>query len=228
MLLIHGSATDSGTWFVQFSTMASQLRMFAFDRPKLRKVEEQAELAATVLRKEVGRARICGSSFGGVVALELTRRYPELVSSLVLCEPPLAAREDRSAVPLAFGCYFEAILRSQGGEAAAEFFLRTVLSSPSYEAMPKRFQRRALSLWREIRADAIALGLYRPNYEALSRITIPVLLVGGASSLPVYRESMDNLAKVLPNSRVEIIPNAGHMMHIEQPEIFGRLLAQTG
>src|SRR5262249_11494062 len=56
----------------------------------------------------------------------------------------------------------------QGGPAAGEFFLRTVLGDAQYERIPRMFQDRSKARWAEIRADSAALIAYRPRYAELA------------------------------------------------------------
>lgn len=224
MLMIHGSAADHTTWSIQLaSPLRERFTMIAYDRRvTATTVEEHAADAAEQLAGQ--RALIVGSSFGSVVGLELMRTRPELCAGAVLIEPPMAASDDQTAAPATFLAEFDRIAAAQGGPAAGEFFLRTVLGDDAFDRIPRAFQERSKQKWADIRADSAALLAYRPRYAELSRLTMPVLLLGGDRSAPYFRATLDALAAALPNARIETVKGAGHMLHAEARSTFAESL----
>lgn len=224
ILLIHGSAADHTTWSIQLaSPLRERFTLIAYDRrADAATVEDHAADAADLLAD--GRALVVGSSFGSVVALELVRTRPELCAGAVLIEPPMAAADDIPAGPLAFLEELDRRAAEQGGPAAGEFFLRTVLGDAAFDRMPRAYQERAKQKWAEIRADSAALFAYRPRYAELAAVEVPVLLVGGDRSASYFRPTLDALAAALPRVRLAIVAGAGHMLHAEVPRRFAELL----
>lgn len=224
ILLIHGSAADHTTWSIQLaSPLRERFTLIAYDRRgDAATVEDHAADAADLLAD--GRALVVGSSFGSVVALELVRTRPELCAGAVLIEPPMAAADDLAAAPHAFLDELDRRATEQGGPAAGELFLRTVLGDAAFERMPRTYQERAKQKWAEIRADSAALLAYRPRYAELAAVDVPVLLVGGDRSAPYFRPTLDALAAALPRARLAIVAGAGHMLHAEVPRRFAELL----
>lgn len=224
MLFIHGSAADHTTWSIQLaSPLRERFTLIAYDRRReVTSVEEHAADAAGLLAGK--RALIVGSSFGSVVALDLMRTRPELCAGAVLIEPPMAASDDLAAVPSAFLAEYDRRAAEQGGPAAAEFFLRTVLGDAAVDRIPRAFLERSMAKWAEIRADSAALIAYRPRYAELAGVGIPVVLVGGDRSAAYFRPTLEALAGALPRARLEIIPGAGHMVQAEASRRFAQLL----
>jgi pimeloyl-ACP methyl ester carboxylesterase len=214
MLFIHGSAADHTTWSIQLaSPLRERFTLIAYDRPTRATVEQHAADAAALL--DGGRAIVVGSSFGSVIALELVRTRPELCAGAILIEPPMAADDERPAAPLAFLEELDQRAAAQGGPAAAEFFLRTVLGDAAFERMPRAYQDRSKSKHAEIRADSAALIAYRPRYAELAAVDVPVLLLGGDRSAAYFRPTLEALKAALPRVRLEIVDGAGHMLHAE-------------
>ena len=236
-LLIHGSAADRTTWLFQLSGLKQELRMLAYNRcagdatsgleSGAMDIEAQAKTAAQLIEDQLGgEALVVGASFGAVVALELARRSPGRVTGLVMCEPPLASEDDLPPVPAGFGCAFDRVVARRSGEAAAEMFLRAVLSDSGFERLPAKARELACGQWRQVRADITALNRYAVRYDQLAtRVKLPVLLVGGATSKPFYRDTLESLQRALPDSQLRVVPGAGHMMHVESHRQTNRLLA---
>lgn len=219
VLFVHGSAADHATWGIQLATLKTKLEMIAYDRRSTPSVEREAADAATLADEHTV---VCGSSYGAVVALELART--EKIAGLVLIEPPMARADDAQVAAADFLADFDRALAEEGGPAAAELFLRTVLGSTAFERMPKTYRSRATAKFAEIRRDSAALIAYRPRYAELAKLDVPVLLLGGETSAPYFRPTLDALAMTLPRARREIVKGAGHMLHAEASRKFAELL----
>jgi pimeloyl-ACP methyl ester carboxylesterase len=239
ILFVHGSAADHTTWGIQVMGLRARFRLITWDRIGTGKsetllgqrefltVEAHAADAARIIEERAASGPVvgCGSSFGGVVVLELARTRPELLRGAVLLEPPLAASDDAPPQPMGFLDRFDSIGRAEGGPAAAEFFLRQVLGGAAYERIPRRFQDRSKALHRAIRQDIAALGIYRPRYSELHRVKTSTLLLGGERSASWYRPTLEMLQRSLGNATLEILPGAGHMMHADVHRRFNERLA---
>ena len=228
LLLIHGSAADHSTWSVQLSTLGADFAMLAIDRdPRMgHTVQEHADDAAELLASEVeGPCAVVGSSFGGAVALDLARRYPHLVSSLFICEPPLAASDWALPMPSGFACRFDSIVAQESGEAAAEFFLREVLGDESFERMPLSYRKSSTSAWQQIRADMLALAGYRVRYADLAQeLRGSVILLGGERSASFFRDTLEALESAIPDAKLIVLRGAGHMMQVDAHRQFAEVL----
>src|SRR5262249_3696867 len=189
-----------------------------------------ADDAAAVLREcgasSDGRAVVVGSSFGAVIALEVLRRGAAPIAGAVLIEPPLAAADDAAPVAASFLPAFDRRAARDGGPAAGELFLRTVLGDAAFDRMPRVFQIQATARFAEIRADTIALMAYRPRYAELAAITTPVLLLGGDRSAASFRATLEALHRALGNARLEIVAGAGHMLHADASRRFHALVTE--
>jgi pimeloyl-ACP methyl ester carboxylesterase len=248
VVLVHGSATDHATWTIQIaSSLTEQVRLVAYDRRGIGRspaggdavptVEQHADDLAALIEDEAGdeasgaadgepdrrgAATVIGSSFGAAVVLELCRRWPARVRSAVMIEPPIAASDDTPAVPVGFLPALDAIAASDGPEAAAERFLRTVLGDAAFERLPRAFQARSKAQWPQIRADSLALAAYRVRYDQLGAIATPVRLLGGERSGPYFRPTLEALARALPRATLVTIAGGGHMLHAEAPRSFAQ------
>jgi len=222
-LLIHGAAADRTTWTLQMHGLDDRFTLFAYDRrvgPGLT-TGDHADDAAALLTSEVpAPAIVIGSSYGGVIALELACRVPALVAALILCEPPLPPGDLVPPAPYAYGCHYDRLIATAGGERAAEMFLRSVLGNASFEAIPGRYRRDLCATWRQIRSDMFSLGSYRVDHARFAAIRQPVLLLAGSRSPAHFATSLDALAAVLPAARRAVIPRAGHSMHIDNHRAF--------
>ncbi len=96
LVLVHGAAVDSRMWRPQLESLADEFTVVAWDEPGAgRSSDVPADftlpdyadrLAALIDALDLGPAHVAGLSWGGTVALELYRRRPELVATLVLAD----------------------------------------------------------------------------------------------------------------------------------------------
>ncbi len=100
VLFIHGIGTSWRTWEEAAKKMPADVRVVAIDllgfgdspKPhwKVYNARTQVDsIVTTLLRYGIlGPILVVGHSLGSLVAVELARRYPQTVRSLILCSPP--------------------------------------------------------------------------------------------------------------------------------------------
>jgi pimeloyl-ACP methyl ester carboxylesterase len=223
-LLVHGAAADHATWTIQLHALDDSFTLLAYDRlvgPGIT-TEDHADDAAALLAREFpgAPAVVIASSYGGVIALELACRAPGAVAALVLCEPPLPPGELVPSAPAGYGCAYDHLVATAGGERAGEMFLRSVLGDAGFAAIPGRYRRDLCASWRQIRSDMFSLGSYRVDHARIAAIPHPILLLAGDRSPPFLATCLDALAAVVPRARRAVIPRAGHAMHVDNHRAF--------
>ena len=165
---------------------------------------------------EIGSVVICGLSVGGVIAQQFAIDYPARVRALVLCDTgarigSVASWEERMA-----------IVRAKGLAA---------LAAPSMERwFTEDFRRRRSDQVRGY-ANMVVRGspegyigtccaLRDADFtQAGASIDKPTLVVCGEQDIATPPEMARQLASVIPNARLSIIPNAAHISCVEQPNV---------
>lgn len=107
VVLLHGIGDSAATWDKLVAEMPSDVRIISVDLLGFGEspapswltynIRVQARsVMTTLLGRRIRRPlTIIGHSMGSLVAIEIARRYPLLVSSLILCSPPLYSDEQR-------------------------------------------------------------------------------------------------------------------------------------
>lgn len=70
----------------------------------------------------------------------------------------------------------------------------------------------------------VGTGAQPSLWERLPALRIPVLLIAGALDAK-FRRTAERMTERLPNARLEIVPDAGHAMHFERPELFDAIVS---
>jgi pimeloyl-ACP methyl ester carboxylesterase len=228
LVLVHSAASDAREWRVQVAGLSDEFTVIAWDEPGAgRSSDVPADLGlsgyATALAALVetldAPAHVCGLSWGGTVALELYRRRPEAVATLVLADTyagwkgSLPEHERRAR--------FAAVERMLAAPAAT---LRPTLPGLFAGTPPRDVIALLDSIAADVRPESVRVAL-RAMAEAdlgdvLPRISVPTLLVWGARDARSPLSVAHAFARAIPHAELVVIPGAGHMSNLERPDEF--------
>jgi pimeloyl-ACP methyl ester carboxylesterase len=238
--LIHGYPLNHRLWEPQISTLAGYAQIIAPDLRGHGKSEPapspsgdpqtytmdlhaddcEALLGALDISQPVV---IAGLSMGGYIAFSFLRKYPQRVAGMIL-----AATRPGADTAEAKDNRLKAIdsARKSGIEAVVEAMLPKLLASNTYTSRP-HLVKQAESIIKETSLEAI-IGdqrgmMERPDSTSLLQdIKVPTLLIHGADDQVINLEDMKNMESAIPNAVLHIIPDAGHLVNLEQPEAFNQ------
>lgn len=239
LLLLHGFSGSSESWTeAVLDQLARSRRVVAVDLPGHGSSDVPAEpgrfaFAAVVSDLvdlldvlEITSAVWIGYSMGGRLALGAGLLAPDRVSKLVLesASPGLAAEADR-------------VRRRKADEELArriesrgiEWFAEEWGNQPLFETQRKLpFETRAGLRQRRAanRPEALAAclrglgtGMQPSLWDALGHVSAPTLLIAGEEDdkfVATNRRMLDGL----PAARLELVPGAGHQVHLERPDVW--------
>jgi 3-oxoadipate enol-lactonase len=170
-------------------------------------------------------------SFGGLVALDFTLVHPEKVTSLVLGAPSVSGRKSSSADVQRFVEEEEALLEQGNLEAATELNLRMWVDGPrrTPDQVDPTVRQRVYEMQYQAFTiptpdEAEELPLEPPATTRLAEIHIPTLLIVGEYDIPGKLELVGQLATEIPQARQVVIPGAAHVINMEQPAEFNRIV----
>ncbi len=255
LVLIHGGLGDWRTWRAQLAAFAPHYRVLGYSRrghyPNLWPSDytsctpalHAADLAALFTALDLSPAHLIANSYGGLVALALTQKQPHLVRTLVLGEPPVHTmlRHIPEGEPLLAEFLREAWEPARQACAAGDLakgvrrFLHGAVGPGTYEALSPSARAGLLQNAPALAVEtATPLDQYMPDWpEAMLRaICVPVLLIGGDGSPPMYALERAALAAILPQAAQAVIPHTAHLMHSQNPTahdaVVAAFLAQHG
>jgi pimeloyl-ACP methyl ester carboxylesterase len=206
LVLLHGAAFNSSTWFGDVPVWAADYRVYAVDVPgepgesaPLRAPRATAAewLGEVMAGLGVERARLVGLSLGGWIALEYATSNPERVDALALLAPG-----GLGGVRLGFG--LQAAAFNLMGESAR----RRVAARLGADKTNPAGRYLATILTHFIpRTDPVR----RLSPERLSRLKMPILMIlGDKDALLDSNGSRRRLARAAPQAQIVTLPGIGH------------------
>ena len=178
----------------------------------------------------IDRFILIGSSVGGMWAVNLALKYPEAVAGLVLIGTYVGAEPEASRKR-----YLEMIAIGEKAQMMPNPLIEQIIPlffAPSTvnhrPQLIEQFRERLSQLKGERLADVLTIGKAIFNRKSvldqLPNIKCPVLVVVGKEDLSRPPSESEEMVAKLENAKLEIIPNAGHITNLEQPEQVNDLL----
>lgn len=235
VLFLHAFPLSLAMWEAQAEALASShlvvrldARGFGGSPPGdgLLTMERIASDAAALLdHLGLPPAVVCGLSMGGYAALAMVRRHPERIRALVLADTK--AGPDSVEARLGRAQQAEAVLRD-GTAALAEGLVGRLLGPTSLNTRPAVVSRvRDMILAASPRgvADALhGLGARADSTPTLREVKVPTLLLFGAEDALTPPSEGAAMRQAIAGSRLEAIPEAGHLANLENPAAFDAAL----
>ncbi len=234
LLLIAGLGYGMWMWHKMIPGLAEHVPVIAFDNRGAGQTDKPdgpynvqmlaADTAGLLDALGIERAHVMGHSMGGFIAQELALGYPDLVDKLILSatnfggphhipvtDEAMAVLTDRSGDPVELVKRGIAVACAPGfAEASPDVVEELIAYRLSNPVPPSQYQAQ------------VAVGLALLEADAcfehrLKDVAAPTLIIFGEHDKVVPSGNAELLAGQLPNSTIEIIPNAGHLFPIEQP-----------
>ena len=235
LLFVHGAAEDGRVWQPQLAALSDEFTVVAWDEPGAGRSSDVPPtfgladyatcLAGLIEAIGLGPAHVAGLSWGGTLVQELYRHHPDLVATLIFVDTyagwkgSLPEDEVRARVAGA----------RQMLDAPAEDFDPTFpglfAEDPPAEFVPLLEEIAGAVRPESLRTQLLVMA-EADQRDLLPNITVPTLLIWGEldarSPLSVARQ----FEQAIPNTNLVLIPEAGHVSNLEQPEMFNQTVRE--
>jgi pimeloyl-ACP methyl ester carboxylesterase len=235
VVFLHGFPLDHSIWRHQLDYFSMGYRCIAPDlrgfgaSSELRKPPEPtpltvdtfaADIVALLERLNIKSANFVGLSMGGYIALAIWRRLAtrKLVRRLVLSNtraagdtPEAKANRKRQAE----------LVRTQGTRPYADEMLPRLLAPESAERCGNEVRHMIERTHPDtIIATLEALAARKDMTDWLRRVQVKTLAVAGEKDMISPPSDSELIAREVDGAKLVVIPNAGHLSPLEQPDAF--------
>lgn len=234
VVLLHSLLADAGSWTPLAHRLSGAARLIVPDLPGFGDTPPvpggleaiAAHVAALLQAQHPGSApAVVGNGFGGFVALRLALDHPQLVSRLVLLG---SGARFSDAGRAAF-----ATMRSRAAEgglaAIADIAMARLFQADFAARHPALLQDRRAAF---LRTDPTMVAQACAALEALdltgeaARIACPTLILAGAEDQATPPAMAEDLARLLPDARCEVLDGLAHVPQLQDPDRIARRIAE--
>ena len=239
LTLIHEGIADRRMWRETLPALEGDFTVVTYDQRGFGDSSLPSGPATYVddlraLLDHVGldRTTLVGASLGGRVALELALLQPERVDALVLAAAGLPDWDWSDEVKR-FGEEEEEAYESGDLDRAVELNLKLWVDGPrrdsdavdpAMRAFVGEMQRKAFEIPLPDPPPTASPPLEPPARGRLGDIAIPTLVVVGDEDVEDIKQIAAVLAERIPGARKVTLPDTAHMIPLERPEEFNRIL----
>jgi 2-hydroxy-6-oxonona-2,4-dienedioate hydrolase len=239
VLLTHGIGSSLEIWAEQMKGMSANYRVIVWDIPghglsgfgkQPYEIADFAQFAWEFLDKlKIQRVNLVGNSMGGAISIQMYGLQPTRVKKIALLNSANLGRE----VPLPFQLMalpFLGRFMAQPNQMAIDqqinaIFLKPAAVSAELKAVIKRNVLRegaqqaflnTLKKMTTVRGQKASL--VKKAKDILLSTEIPILFIHGRQDKVIPCAHSQEVQKITPNSKLEIIENCGHTPQIEKPD----------
>lgn len=244
VVLVHGNAAPYFSWNKNMEALTGagfrvvRFDLYGFgysDRPDVPYSRALYDRQLVELLENLniqGPVSLVGTSQGGSIAITFTANHPDKVKKLALLSPFINVLPMKMVIALikipGIGDYLARVALDRinlnypkkvfaDAKAIPAEFIENYQKQLAYRG----FKRARLS---NLRGDALAD--FTPQYEAVGKTTLPVLLTWGTADMVIMADSIANIKKAVPNIEYREIEGGGHLVHYEKPEKVNQMLVQ--
>ena len=244
IVLSHGVTLSVRTWFHQLELLPKLgFRAIAYDHrghgesalgEDGHTLDNLAEDLKTVItRLDLHDAILVGHSMGGVAVQSFVLRYPELARERVrgivllstLAHTPFGSRSTqlKNRIEKVFNRVPDSapLWKSKN---LGFMLARLGFGKDPHPSHVELVRRMMLACPAETRRDAPRVLVGLDLLDDLPKIEIPTLVIGGTADVLTPPAYAKQIAKAIPDARLELVPDAGHMLMLERTDTLDQLI----
>ncbi len=178
------------------------------------------DLAALIAHLDLADVRLVAQSMGGWTCLDYALRHPERVRALVMAATVgSVAHQEIDHLLTAAGATQAALFARGIHPAAGE---RMARERPALHYLYTEISDLSIGLDKErLRRDLYALRTTPAH--AVAALRMPVLCISGEEDVVIPTGAVALLAEIIPGAMMVRVPESGHSVYFERPDVFNRL-----
>ena len=215
LILLPGTLCTESLWRDQIDHLSDIVDIQVGD---LTKDDTIQGMAKTILEKAPSEFSLAGLSMGGIVALELIRQAPERVKKLALLDTnPYPPKSEQIA---GWENFIDMAKKGNFMEVTDKYLLPSLIHPDRQEDLELIHTIREMA--KDVGPNAMIRQMKalmsRPDVrEHLSMIECPTLVLLGRQDALCSLEMHQYLFSVIPNAKLSIIEECGHLSTLEKP-----------
>jgi len=233
VVFVHGSSLDASFYVKTASLLERDFRVITYNRrgycgssqcSEAGTMDDQVEdLKGLLDGLGIKKAHLNGHSSGGTICIAFALKYPQMVQTLCLNEAMLwQSMPIAEEIIKAFAIVFEKY-EKEGAKSAMYCAWELMCGGDVHQRMPDGCFDRIIENSGIYFIELGAFVQFIPSREDISSLSMPILTVIGEKSKIihcVYQLQNDLIKECLPQTIEYTLPNATHLLFIENPSDF--------
>jgi 3-oxoadipate enol-lactonase len=237
VVLIHAGIANRSQWDDQVEALKDAYRVIRYDTRGFGETEtdavvfsNRADIAALLDHLGERSAHLVGMSRSGSIAIDFAIEFPERVRSLVVAAGGISGYESPNGSPQGTFDEAERLWEAKDWEHLADWeadFWVDGPGQPSGRADPAiraKVHDWILANYRAEKEEGEPQVLDPPAVGRLGELRAKLLVMLGTLDEPGTSDAMRHVAASVPGAELEVFEGAAHMLNLEQPERFNRVL----
>ena len=230
VVLIHDGIAHSAVWDGVWPSFCKQFHTIRYDRRGYGRSPaatswyyEADDLLALLRHLKITRAFIVGSSHGGELTIDFTLAHPKLVEGIVLVGAVVSGYGFSDQFLDRGIANNKPLEKNDNAAVISNWANDKYLLAPNHTAAKKQLH----DLLTAYPQDLNHPDFPRPTPDSLPRlneIRVPALVLVGDADIPDVHAHAGVIEAGIPNARRVVVEDAGHLMYMEKPEEFSRLV----
>ncbi|MBB5148839.1 MULTISPECIES: alpha/beta fold hydrolase [Ureibacillus] len=230
IVFIHGLGNRIQAWAPQLE-LTTQYRLIIIelrghgDSPEKENINVEffaKDIIEVLDYLNIEKAHFVGLSLGGIVALEICKRFKKRVKSLILCNTTYYIPTLLGNITLEKTKRF---LKKSSLEQLNERLIKKCLYNPE-EQKVYELAKNAFHIREDTYLKSVQSAFGRNYFYDLLTINVPTLIIGSLEDKVVPIQNAYLMHYMIKSSNLIIFENTGHLSNIERPELFNLAIAQ--
>ena len=230
VVLVHDGVVNSAVWDDVWPELCKQFHVIRYDRRGYGRspapttwYSETDDLLSLLHHLKVSRVALVGSSHGGELSIDFTLAHPEIVQQLVLVGAVVSGMPYSQHFLDRGKHAFELLGKGDVKGAISEWSKDKYLIAPGNDAARKRLFDLLSANPQDMQHPDYPLR-NKPSLPRLHEIHVPTLILTGDADVPDVHAHAGAIEAGIPNSRRVVVAGTGHIMYLEKPAEFSRLV----
>lgn len=226
LVLMHDGVVDSSVWDGVWPTLCKQFRVIRYDRrgygrsPLPNEWYSETDDLADVLRQtKTSHAILVASSHGGGVALDFAIQHPHAVDQLILAGADVTGLNHSDHFVRRGVAMAEPLYRNDMAGFVNNLVADRYLLAPGHTAAQARL-RAILTAYPPNMARLNYMSPPKPALPLASQVKAPTLVLTGDADIADVHAQAGALEAAIPRATRIVLKDCGHLMYLEQPEVF--------
>src|SRR6056297_1932446 len=244
LIILHGLYGSSDNWVSIGRQLSENFQVYLLDQrnhgqsphsPQHNYHLLKEDLRAFLDQQSIDKAIILGHSMGGKTAMFFAVDYPDRINNLIVVDiSPQSYKETNSNQLLGHSTIINAMYNVDFTQVKNRRDIDTILSSAIPSKRVRQFLLKNVSRTKDNHfawslnlesisneLENIMYGLDTVKFKDGNGITgFPILFIKGEQSDYITTKDKKAIETIFPFAEIKTIPDAGHWLHAEQPELF--------